>query len=200
MTRISRRVIAGVALVVAFSVSVTYKLGRKGWRFELHTTPTAARAVEDNAYSDLKVLANVITRVQGEYVDPTRIRPKAMLLEALHEVQRRVPEVVVRPAAGEPEDDPAALDLIVGAPFKDGSGDDPGQAFLYYGPFAGSLLASDADVLVNPTADNDFLGGAVAGIGDVNGDGYDDVALGDYQESSVNSGGGACYVLYGGGI
>ena len=92
------------------------------------------------------------------------------------------------------------LDLIVGAPYKDGSGGDPGQAFLYYGPFAGSLLASDADLLVSPTADNDFLGGAVAGIGDVNGDGYDDVALGDYQESSVNSGGGACYVLYGGGI
>ena len=113
--RSSRRVLALAALVIAFTVSVTYKLGRTGWRFELHPSPGEAEALgEASQFAELTILAQVLNKVHGEYVDETRIRPKAMLFEALQEVQRLVPEVVVRPAPGEPDDDPAALEVIVG--------------------------------------------------------------------------------------
>ena len=115
MMRPSRLVLAFAALVIAFSVSVTYKLGKTGWRFELHPTPSEAEALGDaSQYAELKILAQVLNKIHNEYVDESRIRPKAMLFEALQEVQRMVPEVVVRPAPGEPDDDPAALEVVVG--------------------------------------------------------------------------------------
>ncbi len=115
MMRSSRLVLALAALVIAFTVSVTNKLGKTGWRFELHPSPSEAEALgEASQYAELKILAQVLNKVHGEYVDETRIRPKTMLFEALQEVQRLVPEVIVRPAPGEPDDDPAALEVVVG--------------------------------------------------------------------------------------
>jgi len=115
MKKTPRLILALAALLIAFCASVTYKLGRKGWRFELHATPGTARAVDfDSPLDQLKILSKVLTKVHDEYVDPDRVRPKAMLLEALEEVQRQVPEVLVRPAPGEPDDDPAAVEVVVG--------------------------------------------------------------------------------------
>gem|GEM_PF-2200025 len=91
-------------------------------------------------------------------------------------------------------------DLIAGAPYQDGSGASPGQAHVFYGPFSGDVNSSDAGVTIGPGTNSDFLGGAVLGVGDMNGDGYDDFALGDYAEDSVGADGGACYVVFGGGI
>ena len=117
MTKTPRLVLALAALVVAFTASVTYKLGQKGWQFELHPTPTSAVALgaEDiRQLKKLKILAQVLHRVNHNYVEPNRVKPKAMLLESLQEIERVLPEVLVRPSAGEPAEDPAAIDVIVG--------------------------------------------------------------------------------------
>ncbi len=92
------------------------------------------------------------------------------------------------------------LDLIAGAPYKDNAGTILGTSYLFYGPFSGDVYSTDADLTIEPGANSDFNGGAVRGVGDLNGDGYDDFAMGDYGDNTVNSSGGACVVFYGGGI
>ncbi len=68
-------------------------------------------------------------------------------------------------------------DLVVGAPGA-GSG---GEVYVFYGDgsqWTGSLSAADADlVIISPTADAG-LGWSVAAVGDLTGDGRDDLALG----------------------
>ncbi len=44
----------------------------------------------------LKVVNNVLSKVRTRYVEPRRLDPQQMLRRALEEVQRRVPEVIVR--------------------------------------------------------------------------------------------------------
>ncbi len=70
-------------------------------------------------------------------------------------------------------------DLIVGAPLTDVGGEitltDAGAAYIFYGSATG--LAATADAVLLGTQDGEHFGHAVAGIGDVNGDGFDDVAV-----------------------
>ncbi|HKO92128.1 MAG TPA: integrin alpha, partial [Polyangiaceae bacterium] len=86
-------------------------------------------------------------------------------------------------------------DIIVGAPHTFESG--PGYAYVVFG------RADDANVTLSAPDTPGFLiegtggghlGVAVAGAGDVNGDGFDDLVLG---EPSVNSELGAAYVVFG---
>ena len=37
-----------------------------------------------------------------------------MFFEALRELERNIPELIVQPAPGEPEDEPAAIEVVVG--------------------------------------------------------------------------------------
>ena len=64
-------------------------------------------------------------------------------------------------------------DVIVGAP---GTSSLTGSAYLFHGGMAG-LSTSPSRTLTGASTGAEF-GGAVAGVGDVNGDGYDDVAVG----------------------
>lgn len=70
-------------------------------------------------------------------------------------------------------------DLIAGAPLTDVGVDptliDAGAAYVYYGSATG--LPAAADVTLLGVDDGEQFGTAVAGIGDVNGDGFDDVAV-----------------------
>jgi hypothetical protein len=66
-------------------------------------------------------------------------------------------------------------DVIVGAVGHD---DFTGRAYLYEGSASG--LSTTASVTLEGGADEDYFGGAVAGLGDVEGDGYDDVLVGAY--------------------
>jgi len=82
-------------------------------------------------------------------------------------------------------------DLVVGAPLYDKGETDEGAAFLYLGSEAG--LGPDAVPgtvpvwFVEGNQAGALLGSAVAGAGDVNGDGYDDVLVG--ASGYVNGGG-----------
>ncbi len=67
-------------------------------------------------------------------------------------------------------------DVIVGAPQFDNGQLDEGRAFLFLGSASG--LASNAAWTVEADQANAQLGSSIAAAGDVNGDGYGDVAVG----------------------
>ncbi|MBK9647452.1 MAG: FG-GAP repeat protein [Deltaproteobacteria bacterium] len=70
-------------------------------------------------------------------------------------------------------------DLIVGAPYYNSY---TGRAYVYLGSSAG-MSSSPATTLTGASTSN-YFGRALAGVGDVNGDGYDDVAVSAYGYSS----------------
>lgn len=87
-------------------------------------------------------------------------------------------------------------DVIVGSPrygFDDATGHHQvGRALLFFG---GARMDNTVDVTLTGVSDNGFFGGSVAGIGDINGDGYDDVAVGAPYTQSIR---GAAYIYLGG--
>jgi hypothetical protein len=86
-------------------------------------------------------------------------------------------------------------DVIVGAAGCDLDGTDAGRAYVYYG---GATPNGAADVTLHGEAAGDLFGGAVAGAGDVNGDGYDDVIVGASFNSAIETRAGRAYVFLGG--
>ncbi|HEU0209138.1 MAG TPA: hypothetical protein VFQ78_09170 [Candidatus Udaeobacter sp.] len=87
-------------------------------------------------------------------------------------------------------------DIIIGAPRFPLNGADTGRAYIFFGPVAGSLIASQADVIIFGEAVNDDFGVAVAGGEDINGDGVPDVIVGADQLFAAE-GAGKAYVFYG---
>jgi len=83
-------------------------------------------------------------------------------------------------------------DVIVGAPMNDSAGTDAGSAYIFFG---GKDMDSDPDVTFTGAAAGDNFGTSVAGAGDVNGDGYDDVLIGANMIDSVR---GYVYLYFGG--
>ena len=85
-------------------------------------------------------------------------------------------------------------DFIVGARYAG-----PGKAFIYYG---GPSLDATPDLTLTgeqPTSGS-WFGNSVAPIGDVNGDGFDDVIVGAPAYGSAPSAVGRAYVFYGGNV
>ncbi|MCK6526816.1 hypothetical protein L6R50_04420 [Myxococcota bacterium] len=68
-------------------------------------------------------------------------------------------------------------DLVVTAPGSDRGGTDSGAAYLLRGPIAGTRDLADADGILPGLGPGSWLQ-AAAGLGDTDGDGYDDILLG----------------------
>ncbi|HEY6463828.1 MAG TPA: FG-GAP-like repeat-containing protein [Polyangiaceae bacterium] len=85
-------------------------------------------------------------------------------------------------------------DLVTGAPGDSASGT-PGTIFVYAG---GANGLPQTPTKVNAPQSASSFGQAVAGAGDVNGDGYEDVVVGVPQDSTVAPSGGKAYVYLGG--
>ncbi|MCB9758335.1 MAG: FG-GAP repeat protein [Alphaproteobacteria bacterium] len=91
-----------------------------------------------------------------------------------------------------------AVDLIIGAHYEDTGGTDAGAAYLVYGPVSVSGSLSGADARWFGQAAGDEAGRAVAGGGDVDADGYDDLLIGAYGFDGGATDGGAAWLLLGG--
>ena len=98
-------------------------------------------------------------------------------------------------------------DIIIGAPGYSSEGSSvPGNAFVLFGKASGfgasvnltSLTASDGIKFVGPTTTYADAGYSVSAAGDVDGDGFDDVAIGlPYVNIDPNTG-GKTFVIFGG--
>ncbi|MCK6527553.1 hypothetical protein L6R50_08305, partial [Myxococcota bacterium] len=87
-------------------------------------------------------------------------------------------------------------DVLVAAPYAPG-GSLVGAVYLLYGPVAGEVDLEDADAKLAGEATFDVAGASVAGVGDVNEDGQDDILVGaPYYDTGADHL-GAAYVVFG---
>jgi hypothetical protein len=91
--------------------------------------------------------------------------------------------------------DDGVPDLIIGAPRPPLDGEGTGRTYVFFGPVSGQLLSSQADVILAGEENNDEFGTSVAGAGDVNGDGAEDLLVGAHQ--IFRPGDGKAYLFYG---
>jgi hypothetical protein len=88
-------------------------------------------------------------------------------------------------------------DLLIGADRVDGSGTSAGAVYIVPGASRGGFtLGTRGSVIVGTTA-GDHAGQAVAGAGDTDGDGYDDILIGAPQHSGGGARGGAVALFRG---
>jgi len=71
-----------------------------------------------------------------------------------------------------------------------------GQAFVFYGPFAEDRSMDDADWILSGAESGEQFGWSTTGVGDVDGDGVDDLATSSWKQSAGAESGGAVYVWY----
>jgi hypothetical protein len=89
-------------------------------------------------------------------------------------------------------------DILVGAPQDDmGRSTNTGSVYYFRGPLSGSYLTSDADAQLYGDTSNDDVGRDFAGVGDTNGDGFDDFLVGVGPDDDNGSGSGSAYLIEG---
>jgi hypothetical protein len=95
-------------------------------------------------------------------------------------------------ATGDTDGDGAG-DLLIGAPYRSGYA---GAAYLVSGPHSGTFDLGTADAYFTAEDHDDSAGSAVA-LGDIDGDGLDDVLIGARQGGGTATQSGAVYVVLG---
>ena len=86
-------------------------------------------------------------------------------------------------------------DWMAGAFLHDEPMLEAGRVYLYFG---GPVLDGEADMIFEGQSALDRFGFSLADLGDVNGDGCDDIAIGAYQADLGGNDSGAVYVFFGG--
>ena len=87
-------------------------------------------------------------------------------------------------------------DLLIGATDYDSVG----VVYVVLGPASGAIALGSADARLLGDAAGDAAGAGIAGLGDLDNDGYDDIIVGISGESTAASGAGATALLMGGGL
>jgi hypothetical protein len=85
-------------------------------------------------------------------------------------------------------------DFALGAPLADVAGTDAGRVYVYYG---GWPLSGGPDRTLEGRTGGEHFGHALAGVGDLNGDTYDDLVVGAPWYDGAGTEIGAAYVYYG---
>ncbi len=95
-------------------------------------------------------------------------------------------------------------DILVGAFRHDVNGDSSGRAYIVFGkPDTAAvdlkeLLAQQQGISIDGAYPRDYAGFSMAGAGDINGDGFDDVIVGAYGASAnAQPDAGRAYIIYG---
>ena len=96
-------------------------------------------------------------------------------------------------------------DIIIGADRANPNGNDSGESYVVFGSsqgFTASLNLSDLDgrngFILNGIDTLDYSGDSVSGVGDINGDGIDDLIIGaGGADPNGNDGSGESYVVFG---
>jgi hypothetical protein len=95
-------------------------------------------------------------------------------------------------------------DVVVGAPRAGPGSSEPGASYVVFGKAGGTpvdlsaVAAGAGGFVINGIDPGDYSGSSVAGAGDVDGDGLDDVIVGAFAASpGGNLGAGASYVVFG---
>ena len=89
-------------------------------------------------------------------------------------------------------------DLFIAAPYNDEADSQAGAQYLVYGTPSGTIDLANADAKFLGEMIDDEAGMSVAGAGDVDGDGYDDLLVGSgYQDAGMTMS-GAVYLILGG--
>lgn len=90
-------------------------------------------------------------------------------------------------------------DIVIGAYLYDRGFTNQGAAFVHYGKGVGTEV-TDGDTLATYPQNEAWFGWAVAGAGDLNGDGYGDVIVGARYFDNGQANEGATFVYYGGAV
>ena len=88
-------------------------------------------------------------------------------------------------------------DVIIGSPYYMNSTSNKGAFYVYHGSATG--LSSAPNYFQKYNERNHFLGNSVSTAGDVNGDGYADIIVGDSAFTNDQTTQGAAFVYYGNG-
>ncbi len=88
-------------------------------------------------------------------------------------------------------------DVIVGAYVSGAAGIYSGSAYLILGPISGEGSLASADAVMRGVTYGDYAGSSVAGAGDLDADGYDDLIIGATGQDSGGGNAGAAYLLMG---
>lgn len=83
-------------------------------------------------------------------------------------------------------DGDGAEDLAIDSQGYDVNASYTGAVYLFYGPLSGTYKATNADATITGVSDYEYFGHTTATVGDVNGDGFDDLAVGGIGMSEVD--------------
>lgn len=86
-------------------------------------------------------------------------------------------------------------DIIVGAVGSAVSGANTGRAYLFFG---GVAMDDLPDVVLTGESGADWFGTSVAGVGDLNGDGFADIVVGASSNDAGGADAGRAYIFFGG--
>ncbi len=87
--------------------------------------------------------------------------------------------------------------LAVGAPGRDSAGQGSGAVWVVAGSTSGTALLGDVATLVTGLGTGDQLGAALAGVGDLDGDGDDELLVGAPGDETSGNAAGAVWLLPG---
>jgi len=98
---------------------------------------------------------------------------------------------------GGDQDGDGYADVVGGAPDDDDAGAGSGAGYTFPGSVAGPVPGGEVKLLASDGAAGDALGTATASVGDLDGDGADDLVLGAPGVDDAGSDSGAVYLFYG---